>query len=302
MDSLKTLVDKKNYELVIKLTENTSIPSDLFYRIASFVALNKPLEALKVIEKHREILAGQLPILMKIEIELLISLERFEDAKKQLKYYEELPYFSQEAEERLKSLALLITKAEKENYSHRPLDEEKIHEYLKSPKEEFVLAGLQSLKDKDLRPYLEDLESIMLKHAKQSIRSFTLMTLVDKKWDQKVRFLHEEGLLEVVPKDLKPPFAPLELKEVIQKMTERYKDPVIIDNSISILSSYIIYSYPRQVEFNHEEMLEALLEISLRYLEIKTFEPLKKRCLNKHLDCDDILKLIEKLEKSIAQF
>lgn len=302
MDSLKTLIDKKNYELVIKLTENTEVPTDLFYRIAALVALNKPLEALQVIENHRRILETQLPILIKIEIELLVTLNRYDEAKKKLTYYGELPYFSQEVEERLKSLSLFIAKNEKDSFSHHGLEEEKIHEYLRSSKEELVLAGLQNLKDRELSSYIEDIQLIMLKGNKQAVRSFALMTLVDKKWSEKVRFYHEDAVIEVVPKDLKPPFATLELKEVIQKMTERYKDPVIINNSINVLSSYIIYTYPNRVDFDYEEMLEALLEISIRYLEIKTFPSLQERCFKKHLDMNKILKIIEKLEKALSQF
>ena len=34
MDSLKSLLDQKNYELVLKLTEGSEAPNDLFYRIS----------------------------------------------------------------------------------------------------------------------------------------------------------------------------------------------------------------------------------------------------------------------------
>ena len=51
MDSLKGLIDSRDYELVIKLTENSKNGSDLFYRIAAFTCLGKYEEALKVIKQ-----------------------------------------------------------------------------------------------------------------------------------------------------------------------------------------------------------------------------------------------------------
>ena len=302
MDSLKALMDKKNYDLVIKMTEGSQNPDDIFYRIASFVALNKPQNALEEIEKHRNILEIQLPLLMKVEIELLTAILQFDKAKEKLKYYEELPYYSQEAEERLQSLKIHISKMEKESYRHGTLDEDKMREYLKSPREEIVLAGLQSLKEKDLRPYIGDIQNLLLNAKKQSIRSFALMTLVDKKWDQKVRFLADNAIIEVIPKHLEPPFVADAFKQVIQKMTETYKDPVIINNAISVLSSYIIYRYPTHIEFDNDVMLEALLELSIRYLGIGDYKSLEERCFEKRLDLEEVRKTIQKMELALSQF
>ena len=41
MDSLKTLLDQKKYELVLKLTERSESANDLFYRISAFICLGK---------------------------------------------------------------------------------------------------------------------------------------------------------------------------------------------------------------------------------------------------------------------
>ncbi len=302
MDSLKTLMDKKNYELVIKLTADSDTPNDIFYRVASFVALNKPEEALKTIESKRAILETQLPILMKMHIELLVTLGRYEKAKEEMDHYENLPYFSQEAEERIKSIKQYIQKAEKDSYHSNVLDEDKIREYLTSDKEEIVLAGLQSLKDKDIRVYIKDIEKMMMSTKKQSIRSFALMMLVEKQYDQKVKFLHEDTIMELIPKDLKQPFVADEFKQAIQKMTIKYKDPVIVNNSINVLSTYIIYNYPTVVKFDCDEMLEALFEISIRYLGIKDYKSLEERCHNENIDIVKVRSIIEKIENALSRF
>ena len=46
MDSLKTLFDKKQYDLVLKITETSKDAQSLFYRISALLALGKSEEAL----------------------------------------------------------------------------------------------------------------------------------------------------------------------------------------------------------------------------------------------------------------
>ena len=61
MDSLKSLMDRKDYELVIKLTENSQDINYLFYRISAFLALGRGEAALETIKNNRMILQGTTP-------------------------------------------------------------------------------------------------------------------------------------------------------------------------------------------------------------------------------------------------
>ena len=56
MDSLKSLYDKKQYDLILKLTSTSENESDLFYRIAAFTGLGQFEDALYVIQDHQQIL------------------------------------------------------------------------------------------------------------------------------------------------------------------------------------------------------------------------------------------------------
>ena len=66
MDSLKTLMDKKQYDLVLKLTENSQDSLALFYRLSAMLATGKSEEALTLIKEKRQILLTKPGILMKI--------------------------------------------------------------------------------------------------------------------------------------------------------------------------------------------------------------------------------------------
>ena len=88
MDNLKSLMDKKEYELVIKLTEKSETANDLFYRISALLALGRGEEALTCLKSHQKTLESKLSILIKIHIELLCLLGDFDKAFEELNYYE----------------------------------------------------------------------------------------------------------------------------------------------------------------------------------------------------------------------
>ena len=55
MDNLKSLLDSKQYDLVLKLTETSTSSNDLFYRISAFIFLGKYEEALRYAQKAYDI-------------------------------------------------------------------------------------------------------------------------------------------------------------------------------------------------------------------------------------------------------
>ena len=128
MDSLKSLMDRKEYELVIKLTEKTDDMNFLFYRISAFLALGKGEEALSTIKNNRKILQGDPSLLIKIHIEILCLLNKFEEAEKEIAYYQNMPYVSQEVEEMLRDLPKYIKEEEKKSFYGKTYDIDELHE------------------------------------------------------------------------------------------------------------------------------------------------------------------------------
>ena len=98
MDSLKTLMDKKQYDLVIKITENSEDSLSLFYRLSALLAVSRINDALALIKEKRQVLLTKPAILMKIHIEILCLLGKFDEAYEELNYYKELPYENQQTE------------------------------------------------------------------------------------------------------------------------------------------------------------------------------------------------------------
>ena len=301
MDSLKSLMDKKQYDLVIKLTENSTDRLYLFYRISAFLALGKADESLKVIEENREELEKDLSILVKVHIEILCILEMFDEAYEKMEYYKNLPYVSQQVEELLKALPEYIRAEEKKAFSSKDIKPEDVKTLLHDVDMNNVVIGLDIARQMDINLFLPDLKDLMVNHEKQSVRSFSLFVLVQKNVDMTVKFKHIDKVIEVNPKELTPPFVGDDFNNLVKRITLEFNDPALSENAIQLLSTHIMFIYPEKINYDDEEISEALYQISKRYLQSEP-EPLKDRCFDKNLDVDRVQTLIDEINYSLENF
>lgn len=303
MDSLKTLMDKKSYDLVIKLTENSDDPISLFYRLSALLAVGQTDNALNLIVTKRKILQNKLSLLIKFHIEILCLLGKFDEAYEELKYYEDLPYESQEVEEILRSMPGYIRHEEKKSY-HRGVNEEEIQKQLFSNNDEEVLAALDAIKNLSINPYLMQILKIIRTHKRQIIRSFALLLLVNAKYDKEVTFLHYDKLINVTPSLLKEPFniqGYQSLEEFSYDLQSFYHDPSIASYALNIISSYLLYIYPSQITFSKEEAL-IIFGYSAKSLLKIDISDLNKICEEHHLDYSIISSKIKEIEEDLNNF
>ena len=304
MDSLKTLMDKKQYDLVIKLTENSGDSLSLFYRISALLAVGQSKEALNVINEHRNILQSKLSLLVKIHIEILCLLEMFDEAYVQLHYYEELPYESQEVEEMLKAMKEYIRKEEKNNYQKHSLSEDEILTKLMSKNADEVLAALDSLKNQRLDHYLLALFRIMRSFPKQVVRTFALLLLVNEKYDKEIDFLYHEQMIKVVPSSLEEPFLVKDFKNLEDlsfAFQSMYHDPSVALNAMQIVSSYLLYNYPRQIDMTADEVLVVFGFLAKKLLMVND-DDLKMVCEERGLNLDSIKEKIASIDEDLKNF
>lgn len=275
MSDLRKLLEERKFQEVLDLTRKSTKSEELFFRLSAFMALGKLKEAIECIENNRVTLQDNLPWLMRLHIELLCLDGRFDEAFDEVKYYENLPYDSQESEEVLKSLPKIIREYETSK-SHLAMEKEEIIKGLASKSSDDVLASLDALRDKDLTPYYIFLQKILTSFPKQAIRSFALLLLVQRAVNKTFKFNNMGEVIDVNPSLLKPPFVDDDFEKVVKRMQEEYKDPSITQNAISLLSSYLIYIYPKTVDLNDDTLVDALYHLSCEYLQIDTSIPSKE--------------------------
>lgn len=304
MDSLKTLMDKKQYDLVIKLTENSQDSLALLYRVSAFLAVGQSENALNVIKANRDILKNKLSLLIKFHIEILCLLGRFDEAYDELKYYQELPYESQEVEEILRAMPEYIRKEEMNRFSRPNLSEEELYNRLLSTNDDEVLSALDALKEQRIDKYLLPLLKIIKSYPKQTVRTFALLILVEQKYDKEVEFQHFDKLLKVVPNKLPEPFIVDGFKDINDSsfaLQNFYRDPSITQNALQLISSYLLYIYPRSLEMSKDELIIVFGYLTKRLLGINT-DDLNDVCLKAHLDEETIKGKINDINEDLKSF
>ena len=304
MDSLKTLMDKKQYDLVLKLTENSQDSLALFYRLSAMLATGRSEDALKLIKDKRQILLAKPGVLMKIHIELLCLLGKFDEAYSELRYYQELPYENQETEELLNSLPKYIREEEIKVYKRQEVGQDELRKKLLSKNDVDVLSALDAVRGQSLESFLLPIINILKNYPKQLVRTFALLLLVAKKYDKKVEFLHGDKLIEVIPSELDEPFIIPGLgniDDLSSLFQNEYHDPSLSQNAINVLSSYMVYIYPNKVNYSKEELLVVFGYIAKELLQNKDND-LSKMCEKYHLDEQEIRQEVNKIKAHLEDF
>ena len=304
MDSLKSLMDKKQYDLVLKLTENSQDSLALFYRLSALLATGKSEDALKLINAKRQILLNKPGVLMKIHIELLCLLGKFDEAYSELRYYQELPYENQETEELLNSLPKYIREEEIKLYKRQEVGQDEIRKRLLSKSDADVLSALDAVRGQKLENFLLPIFNIMKNYPKQLVRTYALLLLVANKYDKKVEFMHGDKLIEVVPNELDEPFLIKgigNIDNLLSLFQNEYRDPTISQNAISILSSYMVYIYPNSVNYSKEELLVIFGYIAKELLQTRD-NSLTKMCERYNLNEEEIREEVNKIKAHLEDF
>ena len=286
MDSLKTLMDRKEYDLVLKITENSQDSLGLFYRLSALLAVGKSEDALKLIKTKREILKSKLSLLMKIHIEILCLLGKFDEAYDELKYYQELPYENQETEEMLAYLPKYIREEEIKLYKKKEVGQDEIRKKLVSKSDNDVLTALDAIRELPLDSFILPIQNILRSYPKQSIRAFALLLLVARKYDKKVSYLYFDELREVIPASLNEPFVLKDIgtiDDLSQLLQNTFHDPSLVQTIINLVSSYIVYTYPEPLPYSKEEIIAIFGYLGKEMLQSKD-NSVKALCQEYNLD------------------
>ena len=303
MDSLKTLMDQKKYELIIKLTETSTTSSDLFYRISAFILLGKYEEALYVIQDHQKTLESNLPSLINAHINLLCALNRFDQAYTVLDYYSNLPYQSQVVEEILAKMPKVIEMEEKKVNTMRFYDDEAISKLLTSKVDDEVLMGLDIVKNRDVLLFISEINDILLKHPRETVKSYALMLLARKELDRNLAINKKGKVIPVNPKYIIPPFSGPIFNQVVYYFDHQIKDQTIAQTATQLLSQYCIYIYPDVLDNSSTLYSLAFYKIACDYANSPLDElELEELIESNQVDKSELNTLILKIKEALEDF
>jgi hypothetical protein len=270
MDSLKTLIDKGQYQLVVDLTQNDDDPSHLFYRCSAFLALSKVKEALDVLLSNRQRMEAVNPALtLKSDFELRFLLKDFDGAYEDLEYFKNRPYVSQEVEEYLAALPGIIRTNERNAALAVSRTPEEIRRLLKESKDDYeVLSLLNYIQGPSVSYYFDLLKDILVSDRHPSVKTYALLLLVSRGYDQEVTFNKNGQVYKVVPKNLKPPYVGEPFDSFTRNMEDLARDPSVYQAALTLLNDYVMDVYPEEVIKGPEDylLMTALLGLALTYL------------------------------------
>lgn len=303
MDSLKSLIDQRKYDLVIKLTETSDSANDLFYRISAFICLGKYEEALYVIQDHQKTLESNLASLINAHINLLCALNRFDQAYSVLNYYSNLPYQSQVVEEVLRKMPTLIEAEEKKQTTAKYYDDDQVANLLKSKNDEEVLMALDIIKTRDIFSFLPEISDILLNHKRETIKSYTLMLLAKKELDRNLKMNKLGKVIDVNPKYLIPPFTGTIFNEVVRYFDNKFKDTTIAQTATQLLSQYCIYIYPSVLDKSPKLYALAFYIISNTYASNElTVDKVKALAEQEEVSFEELDSLINEIKEVLLDF
>ncbi len=270
MDNLESLYYKKEYQLVLDLTKDSTDPRELLMRISCLIITGKTDAALDEIEKNQSIIEKKYQKrLMKIHFELLFSKGLFDEARIALKHYEDLPYVSQEVEELMREMKDRIEEESHPKSSHT-FNIDDIFDVLEKETDSAKISQvLFNLKNYNLNIYIDSLKIFMKREdVNPNFRTYALILLIDEKYDEEVGFLSRKELISVIPTKLTPPFMSNSFNETCRLITDKCNHDVsMIETALHLFNCYIIDTYPEDIYSIGEDMLSsAFIRIAESYL------------------------------------
>ena len=103
MNDLKRLYEENKFNEILELESQIKEPQDLFLLISSCLSVGDGKKAMEILLHHRDALWDHNPVLtMKADLETRAILGQFDEAYKDMDYFQNKPYVSQEVEEALR--------------------------------------------------------------------------------------------------------------------------------------------------------------------------------------------------------
>ncbi len=303
MDNLTTLLNKKQYDLVLELSKGNDDPEVLFCRISAFLNLGKADEAMDLVEKKRNILWETSPVkCLKANFELRFILNEYDEAYKDADYFKSLPYVSQEVEEYLRTLDESIRFSERQSSIKANYTDEEVEEILLGNGDEYEkISILTSFNDAKVIYHSQKIVKMISLSNSNIVKTYGLMLLVKAKYPKEISFSKNGVDYKIIPAKEVLPYEGKEAKYLLSIIQKEMKDPSLYNISKNILNNYMFEEFPAN-PFKEKDLnvyFLALVNISLGYLHSKTdLNPLLEKY---NVNQEDITKICDSISETLKK-
>ena len=299
MDNYKTLLEKKEYDLLLSLTEGDLSPAGLSYRASAYLAKGDAKQAFNILNAHRDELYKVNPLkTMKSIFELRFILKEFEEAYDDLEHFENLPYVSQEVEEYLHALPKLIRTEERNSSLSDKYSEEEIIEKLSEKSDDYeIISTLNIIGPWRAKDYVRSLVALVTGQKSSLVRTYALMYLIAAKYDKEIALIKNGKTFNIVPARIDPPFTGKEFEDFREKLDEAINDPSVSNVAKKLLNDYIFELFPETLPLEKEGPVYLLAFSALAHEYLSSEFDLVKECKEKNINLEEVKALIEKVKE-----
>lgn len=299
MDNYKTLLEKKEYDLLLSLTEGDLSPAGLSYRASAYLAKGDAKQALNILNAHRDELFKVAPLkTMRSIFELRFILKEFEEAYDDLEYFENLPYVSQEVEEYLHALPKMIRTEERNSRLSEKFSEEEIIEKLSEKSDDYeIISTLNIIGPLKVKDYVPSLIALVTGQKSSLVRTYALMYLIAARYDKEITFIKNGKTFKLIPAEAEPPFTGSVFEEFRTKLDEALNDPSVSNVAKKLLNDYIFELFPEPLPLEKEADLYLLAFSALAHEYLSSDYDLEKECAEKKVSIEEVKALIEKVKE-----
>ncbi len=274
MDNLTTLLNKKEYELVLELTKGNDDPDAIFCRISAFLNLGKAKDAMDLIEKKRQILWDRAPLkCLKANFELRFILEEYDEAYSDADYFTSLPYVSQEVEEVLRSLTKRIRYNERQSSLKKNYSDEDVNALLLGNGDQYeIISLLTSFNDAKTIYFSSKIVQMIKTSNSNIVKTYGLLLLIKAKYPNEITFDKNGHSYTMNPSKENLPYEKEETKKLLSMVQKEVKDPSLFNIAKDILNNFMFELFPEDVlsKYSLNTYCVALVNLSNSYLQSKT--------------------------------
>ncbi len=304
-DNLYSLLEKGQYGLVLKITEGSDDIDFLFSRLLALYALARFDDASELINKKFDIMRARLPLLIRVNMESLISANLFDDAEKRIEFYSTLPYESQEVEEMLQEYPKQIKEKQKEYYEGaKQLSPQEVADILKNSKDDAELISTMTLvTDENFNECKDPLLFLAKAGSTYSVRMYAFLTLVSRGYNEVITFSNKDDLLiRVTPEDYSRLTGNEDLRQLTFALQSHINDSSLVNIALSLYPIYYLYYFPESKDDEVKNVGCALDLVARDYMQVDDGLTLENIVGIWDANPDKVLSLIIKIKEASEKF
>ena len=262
--TFQNLYDRQDYATLVKQTAALSDLNMVRYHIIGLLGLGANQMVLTIMLAKFSLIQKALPIFLKIHYEILKTHRTFPEHAKLIEHYQNLPYISQEVEERVSQLQILYSKPANAQVKDTMT---LFQEAYDQEDHEMLFDLIPQLKPIHLFTLKQTIKTLLTRPFPQRMKGMLVLALIDARYDEVIAITKGEKTLSFNPIDTVNPFNDETFASYQDTINSLTKDPSVRQVAYSLLSTYMLTMIPFEIDPEYY-FFQGLISLAYSYLKM----------------------------------